>query len=65
MKRFLLLLVLLTFPLFASATTFTRDLVQGSQGSEVTSLQQVLKGNGYLNATPTGYFGPLTTAALS
>ncbi|BAY61577.1 peptidoglycan-binding domain 1 [Calothrix brevissima NIES-22] len=39
-------------------------LSQGSQGPEVTKLQQRLQQLGYLNANPTGNFGPLTKDAL-
>ncbi|MBD2195596.1 MULTISPECIES: peptidoglycan-binding domain-containing protein [Calothrix] len=39
-------------------------LSQGSQGPAVTRLQQRLQELGYLNANPTGNFGPLTRDAL-
>lgn len=48
-----------------ASATFTRDLTIGSSGSDVSSLQQVLIGGGYLNiVAPTGYFGAMTKAAL-
>lgn len=46
--------------------TFTRNLTVGSRGADVTALQQILITGGYLNiTTPTGYFGPLTKAAVA
>lgn len=48
-----------------SAATFTRPLVVGSQGSDVTALQQILNSQGFLSTTPTGYFGALTAKALA
>jgi peptidoglycan hydrolase-like protein with peptidoglycan-binding domain len=62
--RFALLFIFLTFPFLASALTFTRPLVTGSQGSDVFTLQQILKSQDYLSGNVTGYFGSLTTAAL-
>ena len=47
------------------AATFTRPLVVGSQGSDVTALQQILNSQGFLSTTPTGYFGALTAKALA
>ncbi|MGA2842233.1 MAG: peptidoglycan-binding domain-containing protein [Steroidobacteraceae bacterium] len=44
---------------------FTQELAQGSIGSEVTALQQILNQEGYLSVSPTGYFGPLTEAAVT
>ena len=43
---------------------FSRSLSLGDQGSDVTALQQFLVSQGYLHAVPTGYFGPLTEAAV-
>lgn len=48
-----------------SCYTFTKDLTLGSKGASVTALQQFLNGKGYLTASATGYFGPLTKAALA
>jgi peptidoglycan hydrolase-like protein with peptidoglycan-binding domain len=48
----------------AVAATFTRPLVVGAHGSDVTALQQILKSHGYLSGNGTGYFGSLTVAAL-
>ncbi|HUC31519.1 MAG TPA: sortase [Candidatus Paceibacterota bacterium] len=44
---------------------FTRNLTLGFQGDDVSALQQFLIADGFLKiSTSTGYFGPLTTAAL-
>ena len=42
----------------------TRDLSLGSRGTDVTALQTFLIAQGFLSATATGYFGPLTEAAV-
>jgi hypothetical protein len=41
-----------------------RNLSQGVSGSDVQSLQEFLQEQGYLSAQPTGFFGPLTIAAV-
>ena len=45
---------------------FTVNLGFGSTGADVSALQQILINDGYLTAVsaPTGYFGPLTQAAV-
>lgn len=49
-----------------AAVTFTRDLTNGSSGSDVTALQNWLISKGFtIPAGATGYFGPQTTAALA
>lgn len=49
----------------ATGFTFTRDLTVGSVGADVSAVQQFLIDTGFLRiATPTGYFGPMTTNAL-
>lgn len=48
----------------ASSAPITSLLKVGSTGAQVTKLQQVLVAEGYLKAAPTGYFGPLTRAAV-
>jgi peptidoglycan hydrolase-like protein with peptidoglycan-binding domain len=63
-ERLALLLLLLALPLFVSAATFTRPLIIGSHGSDVSALQQILNQQGYLPTSPTDYFGSLTAAAL-
>ena len=45
---------------FAAARTLTA----GMSGADVTALQQQLAAKGYLTATPTGYFGAATLAAV-
>ncbi len=48
----------------ASIFQFTKNLRYGMRDSDVTELQKVLKKLGLFNAEPTGYFGPLTLAAV-
>ena len=40
-------------------------LMQGDYGTRVTVLQQELKQLGYFQLAPTGYFGPITAAAVT
>jgi spore germination protein YaaH len=54
------LLVLLPYAVQAA----TRSLTVGTQGSDVLALQKTLAAKGYLSATPNGYFGPATLAAV-
>ena len=62
---FLSLLIAFSFSLTADAYNFTRDLESGSRGEDVTQLQQVLVGAGYLSSDlVTGYFGESTKNAL-
>jgi len=42
-----------------------RNLSVGSQGDDVSSLQEFLQGQGYLSVQPTGYFGSLTSQAVA
>jgi peptidoglycan hydrolase-like protein with peptidoglycan-binding domain len=44
--------------------TFMRTLHQGDQGSDVQDLQEKLHEKGLLNASSTGFFGPMTEEAL-
>jgi len=53
-----------TTPTTDSPINFTRNLTIGSRGTDVTELQELLRGQGLLNAEPTGYFGPLTEQAV-
>ena len=49
----------------ASTYNFANNLSVGSTGQDVTELQTILIADGYLNiSAPTGYFGPLTKAAV-
>jgi hypothetical protein len=65
MKRAAVLaLLLLTVPILVSAATFTRPLIIGSKGKDVSALQQILNQQGYLSTSSTGYFGSLTAVAL-
>lgn len=43
---------------------FERDLSVGSHGDDVMQLQQMLSGDGFLQASSTGYFGRMTAQAL-
>lgn len=52
-------------PAAAPAYNYTRNLTVGSRGDDVRALQAMLKSGGYLAVEPTGYFGPLTKAALA
>jgi hypothetical protein len=55
-------------PSVASSPTSipVRDLSVGAQGTDVTLLQSILIAEGHLTiGAPTGYFGPLTQAALA
>ncbi len=42
-----------------------RDLSIGAQGADVSQLQSYLISNGFLSASSTGFFGPLTAQALA
>jgi peptidoglycan hydrolase-like protein with peptidoglycan-binding domain len=49
----------------AAAYNFTVNLHYGDTGAAVTALQTILIADGYLKiSTPTGWFGPLTFAAV-
>ena len=48
----------------ASAFNFTRKLKRGMKGDDVTELQNLLIGEGSMEGPATGYFGPLTEAAV-
>lgn len=53
-------------PASTPAPTFTRSLTIGSQGADVTALQNWLIGRGYsIPAGATGYFGAQTKAAVA
>jgi peptidoglycan hydrolase-like protein with peptidoglycan-binding domain len=66
---------LLAVPFISSAATatpgasgcpvFYRSLYVGVSGSDVVALQQYLAAQGYFNASVTGYFGPITQAAVA
>lgn len=51
----------------ATACTFTRSLTDGSSGADVTCLQTYLTGTGHFTFAggATGYFGPVTQAAVA
>jgi len=49
------------------SANFAHDLTVGSKGADVSALQQILISKGFLTAvaSPTGFFGPATKAALA
>jgi peptidoglycan hydrolase-like protein with peptidoglycan-binding domain len=50
----------------APGITFTRTLLLGDRGTDVSALQQILEAQGFFTyPTVTGYFGPITEAALA
>lgn len=51
-------------PAFRCDVQITRQLSTGSEGTEVTVLQNFLNRAGYLSATPNGHFGPATRSAV-
>jgi PKD repeat protein len=51
-------------PVVPPCVSLNRSLSIGAQGSDVTTLQQFLSAQGYLNVSATGYFGALTKAAV-
>lgn len=48
----------------SACPTFARSLSVGATGSDVTALQEFLSARGFLGVSATGYFGPLTAAAV-
>jgi peptidoglycan hydrolase-like protein with peptidoglycan-binding domain len=52
-------------PSTISTCTFTRTLVVGNSGSDVSCLQQGLKNSGDFTGKVTGYYGPLTAKGVS
>ena len=48
----------------AGCPSFDQNLTRGAENASVLSLQQFLAGKGYLSASPNGYFGPATFAAV-
>jgi len=51
-------------PIATQNITFSRSLGVGSKGTDITSLQSILKNEGLLNVSTTGYFGALTENAV-
>lgn len=51
----------------SSTCSFTRDLTVGSQGTDVSCLQQYLSSTGHYSFSggATGYFGPVTASAVA
>ncbi len=48
----------------AAVYNFAKPLSVGSRGADVEALQNILIAGGFLKASATGYFGPLTKAAV-
>lgn len=51
-------------PPVAVAAVFVRNLQLGSKGADVTALQSILIQKGFLDGTPSGYYGARTAAAV-
>ena len=49
----------------ASCFGFSRSLTIGSRGDDVTALQNFLASKGHFKVATTGYFGPITAAAVA
>lgn len=49
----------------ASAYNFSRTLSLGASGTDVLELQKLLQSHGLFSEVPTGYYGPVTAAAVS
>jgi spore germination protein YaaH len=47
-----------------TSASFSTDLTFGAESADVKRLQTILVKKGFLTATPNGYFGPATLAAL-
>ncbi|MBA1334621.1 MAG: hypothetical protein HPY66_2525 [Firmicutes bacterium] len=63
--RFIIpVLCVMVFSLPVSASAMNSILKFGSEGSDVTLLQELLIEKGYLDCEATGYYGPLTTQAV-
>lgn len=60
----LVLVVSGTTPVLAQTATITTPVAYGTTSSVVTRVQQFLIAQKFLSATATGYYGPLTAAAV-
>jgi peptidoglycan hydrolase-like protein with peptidoglycan-binding domain len=50
----------------ATGVVFTHALIQGDSGADITALQRILIGQGFLSSdSDTGYFGPATAKAVA
>ena len=52
-------------PSMRVCTLLNRNLSQGSTGDDVSGLQEFLNTKGFLSATATGFFGPMTAQAVA
>ena len=70
-KKSVLVVVFLSVLIFSlsanvlSVSAQSRLLKEGVSGNDVTALQRDLNALGYLNVSPTGYYGSLTKAAVT
>lgn len=59
-----LLSLTIALGVFGTASQASATIKQGDRGSQVTTLQQRLQSLGYFQGKITGYFGPITKAAV-
>ena len=52
-------------PTYRICAAPSRNLSQGAEGDDVQSLQEFLRGEGFLSANATGFFGPITAQAVA
>lgn len=67
MKKILIIslaFISLQFTYAGTCLDITKNITRGEESSFVLSLQNFLAGKGFLKATPNGYFGPATFAAV-
>jgi peptidoglycan hydrolase-like protein with peptidoglycan-binding domain len=60
----LILLGVVTGNVAHAEVALTADVKMGTQGEKVFMLQDFLRAEGHFNRASTGYFGPITAAAL-
>ena len=60
----LVLLGVVTGNVAHAESSLTADVKMGAQGEKVMMLQDFLRAEGYFTLPSTGYYGPITTAAL-
>ena len=56
---------MMAHPKLRVCSLLKRTLAQGAQGDDVSGLQEYLIAGGYLSASSTGYYGPLTARAVA
>ena len=60
----LILLGVVTGNVAHAESTLTDDVKMGAHGEKITMLQDFLRAEGHFSVASTGYFGPVTLAAL-